>query len=402
MWTNNISSIHQIQRKQKDRANVENRVSKLKDRISAMTEHTTNVQQERIHSQALCRAVEKQTESGLHFKALSDREKGRLRQEISQQQSELKSLRERKNSKENNIFKATQKIEVLKGQVNMDQQTLDAWLEESARKDEDIMTIVKYAHQDESRIRELTLNIDKQTLEANRKRKALENEATETIMAQVAVEKTAELVQQANVERQELITQWENSIKQMRKKDQDLQQCALLQVETKQMIRERKALLNEKQNFLAYEVDNNKDCEKKIARPTAYGNSSRKRRETALDCKIRHVPIAAKVMSSSLNSLQQEEGVERHRKADLDTQVVSFKAELISQQEKRDRATKQESLKLTKEVRSSKNTEEETFEERDLNQKVLKDCKKTVNKLFLEVMEQHPDLRRRYRCTSCR
>ncbi|XP_058251669.1 coiled-coil domain-containing protein 39-like isoform X1 [Hemibagrus wyckioides] len=262
--TENKSLEDKIQRKQKDRANVENRVSKLKDRISAMTEHTKNVQQERIHSQALCRAVEKQTESGLHFKALSDREKGRLRQEISQQQSELKSLRERKNSKENNIFKATQKIEVLKGQVNMDQQTLDAWWEESARKDEDIMTIVKYAQQDESRIRELTLNIDKQTLEANRKRKALENEATETIMAQVAVEKTAELVQQANVERQELITQWENSIAQMRKKDQDLQQCALLLVEINQMIRERKALLNEKQNFLAYEVDNNKDCEKKI------------------------------------------------------------------------------------------------------------------------------------------
>lgn len=31
------------------------------------------------------------------------------------------------------------------------------------------------------------------------------------------------------------------------------------------MIRERKAFLKEKQNFLANEVENNKDCEKKIA-----------------------------------------------------------------------------------------------------------------------------------------
>ncbi|XP_058250381.1 coiled-coil domain-containing protein 39-like [Hemibagrus wyckioides] len=337
----NKALLDEIQRKQKDRANVENRVSKLKDRISAMTEHTTNVQQERIHSQALCRAVEKQTESGLHFKALSDREKGRLRQEISQQQSELKSLRERKNSKENNIFKATQKIEVLKGQVNMDQQTLDAWLEESARKDEDIMTIVKYAHQDESRIRELTLNIDKQTLEANRKRKTLENEATETIMAQVAVEKTAELVQQANVERQELITQWENSIAQMRKKDQDIHQCALLQVETKQTICERKALLNEKQNFLAYEVDNNKDCEKKIAAAERQANtlwqqfqeeeSNRTRLQdelVSLKGEVNRTATDLEAKRSHLASIKKDINIKTAKLEDRQRYIIALKAKL--------------------------------------------------------------------------
>ncbi|KAK3546226.1 hypothetical protein QTP70_025200 [Hemibagrus guttatus] len=107
---------------------------------------------------------------------------------------------------------------------------------------------------------------------------------------------------------------------------------------------------------------------------------------------IRELQENVEVMSSSLNSLQQEVAAQRQKNADLEAQIVPFKAELISQQEKRDRATKQ-SFKLTKEVRSSKNTTEETFEERDLNQKVLKDCKKAVNKLLLEVIEQHPDLR---------
>lgn len=54
----------------------------------------------------------------------------------------------------------------------------------------------------------------------------------------MAVEKTAELVQQTNVERQELITQLENSIGQMRKKDQDIQQCALVTSYTKTCLRE--------------------------------------------------------------------------------------------------------------------------------------------------------------------
>ncbi|KAL6489891.1 hypothetical protein MHYP_G00002360 [Metynnis hypsauchen] len=254
-----------LQRRQKEKASIENKLSENKDRINAMTEHLKNVQLELSHTQALIRAREKETESELHFKALAEREMGRLRQVIAQLENELGSLREKKNSQENNIFKATQKLEELKSQLNWDQQTLDTWLEESARKDEDTMAIIKYAQQDESRIRELTLSIEKLTLEANRKKKALDNELTETITAQIGLDKTTETFLQAHLERQELIRQWENTIEEMRRRDQEIQQCTLTLAEKNQMIREREALIKEKKNFLTSEVENNKECERKIA-----------------------------------------------------------------------------------------------------------------------------------------
>ncbi|XP_066537250.1 coiled-coil domain-containing protein 39 [Hoplias malabaricus] len=254
----------ELQRKQKEKTDIDNKLSEYKDRINAMAEHLKNVQQELSHTQALCKARENETESEKHFKALAEREMGRLRQEIAQLEKEQGSLREKKNSQENSIFKATQKLEELKKQLNWDQQTLDIWLKESAHKDEDTMAIIKYAQQDESRIRELTLNIEKLTLEAKQKRKALDNELTETATAQIGLDKTAENFRQAHVERQELIHQWENTIEQMRKRDQEMQQCALMLAEVNQVIREREALIKEKKNFLAGEVENNKECERKI------------------------------------------------------------------------------------------------------------------------------------------
>ncbi len=47
---------------------------------------------------------------------------------------------------QNTIFKQTQKLEELRSQMKWDQQALEAWLEESAKKDEDAMTLAKWVY----------------------------------------------------------------------------------------------------------------------------------------------------------------------------------------------------------------------------------------------------------------
>lgn len=59
-----------------------------------------------------------------------------------------------------------------------------------------------------------------------KKRKLLDTEMIESITAQIELDKTAENFRNAHREREALIEQWEQTIHQMRKRDQDMDKCA--------------------------------------------------------------------------------------------------------------------------------------------------------------------------------
>ncbi|NXN98255.1 CCD39 protein, partial [Rhinopomastus cyanomelas] len=250
---------------QKEKADLQNELSNLEERVGAMTAHLSNVQQELRFTQSLYKARENEIETEHHFKRLAEREHGHLKREIKRLEDEIASLREKKNNQENTINKTTKKLENLKQQMDYDEEVLESWIQELNRKDDDTITIQKYTQQDQGKLGALTLQVEKLTVLANQKRRALDNEVTETITAQIELDKTAEDFRRIHQERQEVIRQWENAMQQMQKRDQQIDYCAWLIREIKQEIRKKEDVLKEKTDFLVNETLNNTECEKKIS-----------------------------------------------------------------------------------------------------------------------------------------
>merc|ERR1712106_1251117 len=265
---NRLMSIQLAQKtKEKDllAADIEN----VGEKCKSLNSHLKAVRDELNNNLSMRQMRQNEINTEKHFTMIADREHGRLAQICRQLDKQLEEQQEQRNVFENKLYTNNAKVDDLKNQMMWDQHALEAWLEESARRDEDALVIQKFKKQDDSKIKELQLSIEKLTDERNKARRTLENETTETLTSQIELEKLANEFKHTHQERQGLITQWEETIAKLKERDEEL-------IAREQIIKEKRA-------FLTTEAENNIELEKKIEIRERQNGKVREQRQAISD-----------------------------------------------------------------------------------------------------------------------
>lgn len=197
-------------------------VADMKERVKIMQEHFQNVQQEVQHTNALVTSKRKEIQTESHLYQLISRNLGRSKIESKTLIQNIEQSQDMLNQLQNNIYKANEKMDEFKMQMNWNQEDLDQWAIASRQKEEDNLVLQKYTRADEIKVKELNLNVEQLNKELLENKTTLENEVTDTQAKQMELDRIADEFRQAHKERQGLVNQWQETIDAMKMRDQEI------------------------------------------------------------------------------------------------------------------------------------------------------------------------------------
>lgn len=239
-------------------------IEEHQERLKILQEHLKSVKMELVHTQSLVDAKNKEIETEEHLKQITERQSGRLKNEIEKLEQRVADQQDRLNNIQNSIFKANERMDQFKLEMNWNQEELEQWALAARQKEEDNLTLEKYRRADEAKIKELTLQIEKLTVEVASKCKQLEQEVTETQAAQIELDKTAEEFKRLHQERHEKYLQWQETVENSRRRDELINATGEEFGKLKDELDQKKNTLEQYQQRLNIQKENNKITQTEI------------------------------------------------------------------------------------------------------------------------------------------
>ncbi|EAY06681.1 hypothetical protein TVAG_211310 [Trichomonas vaginalis G3] len=201
--------------KNEELAKVSSECTDLQDRLNVLNEHLQSVQTEVKSTQELLTAKEAQATEEQHLQQLSEREYGKIVSEVGKLEEETTKVQAKNSEVQSKIFKSQQRIEAFKEEYAANEEQLQQWIQAARDKEEDYLVLQRYQKEDEGKIRSMLLEIEKSQGIVEQKRAELEAEVTQTRALQIELDMTAEQFRKLHDERNQLLSQWENTLQQL-------------------------------------------------------------------------------------------------------------------------------------------------------------------------------------------
>lgn len=240
---------------------VSNEIYDLKDRVKVMSEHFKNVQQEVDHTNSLQGAKKAEIATELHLKELTSRGLGKAQLDSKKIQSEIEFVQDQLNTVQGQIYKANEKMDEFKMQMNWNQEELEQWAVAAKQKEDDFLAIEKYKRADEFRIKELNLSLLRLRNEYLATKKTLDDETSDTQAKQMELDRIALEFKNAHIDRQDMINRWQETIGEMNKRDKDINDLGERFSIAKSERAKKEILYNQQRKKLEAQQGENKEVE---------------------------------------------------------------------------------------------------------------------------------------------
>ncbi|GFS46468.1 coiled-coil domain-containing protein 39 [Trichonephila inaurata madagascariensis] len=239
---------------------LENNINKGKN----IKEHFNDLCQTLNYKQQLYKSKQHELEMEVHAEKILEREYSRLEQEIKAANQDIKSLKARQKQRETAIAEQTEKKEQLKNIIQWDEDALMQHLEKSAQVEKDNMALLKYTIEDDSKLNELEMNIEKLNKETYEQKNALEEVNTEVLIVQTEMDHIQDEFQNAYVERNNLISNWEKVIHQIQQRNKEVNKLSEYIMKLREEEVALRRSIKEQTDLLSVEMSRNRDLERKI------------------------------------------------------------------------------------------------------------------------------------------
>ncbi|GAB0099201.1 Coiled-coil domain-containing protein 39 [Sergentomyia squamirostris] len=285
------------------------RVQEEEARLKSLKNHFHNSEEEIVENLKLLNGQRLLFASEEHSLKLAENEDAHFQKDIKSHYRELKEVNERQEVTQKDLSKMKKSIEHFDGEISWIKVALREWNEVTTRGDETNKLIERYCKQDASRANNLEAKrqLLQRSIVKQRERLVVCEEQQKSL--ENVLERTAQLYQQGNAERRNLIATWKEACLQMSQRERDIEEAERDLIYSREITKKKEKRAEDLNKNLENHGFRGKEIEQEIAELNVKISDDRSRLTNltdALNLKVSEMESIKKSLASVGHELQRQ------------------------------------------------------------------------------------------------